>query len=127
METVAHWTQNSTAAFVYSISSNFIAQIETKIEQDGILQNDVAAKMNKTRARVTQILNSPGNLSIRVMVELARAVGMKVSIVAYDDHDPTNMRGPIDPDVFRKCWEYADRPKNLFESERLKKLEDGKR
>ena len=117
MEAVAHWTQNSPADFIYSISSNFVAQIETKIEEEGISQNEVASKMNKTSGRVSQILNNPGNLSIRVMVELARAFGMKVSIVAYDDHDPNNDRGPVDPDVFVKCWERSGRPANLFEAE----------
>jgi transcriptional regulator with XRE-family HTH domain len=117
MKTVAHWTQNSPTDFVYSISSNFIAQIETKIEADDISQNEIASKMGKTDGRVSQVLNSPGNLSIRVMVELARAIGMKVSIVAYDDDDPTNENGPIDPDVFVKCWEKVGRPANLFEAE----------
>jgi transcriptional regulator with XRE-family HTH domain len=117
MEAVAHWTQDSIADFIYSISSNFVAQVETKIEEEGISQNDLAIKMNKTSGRVSQVLNNPGNLSTRVMVELARAVGMKVSIVAYDDGDPSNDRGPIDPDVFRRCWERAGRPENLFEVE----------
>jgi transcriptional regulator with XRE-family HTH domain len=117
METVAHWTQNSPTDFVYSISSNFIAQIESKIEAEDISQNDIASKMGKTSGRVSQVLNNPGNLSIRVMVELARAMGMKVSIVAYDDHDPTNENGPIDPDVFVKCWEKVGRPANLFKVE----------
>jgi transcriptional regulator with XRE-family HTH domain len=117
MEAVAHWTQNSTADFVYSISSNFVAQIETKMEEEGSSQNEIADKMNKTSGRVSQLLNNPGNLSIRVMVELARALEMKVSIVAYEDGDPNNDRGPLDPDVFVKCWEHAGRPANLFDVE----------
>jgi len=115
METVAHWTQNSIADFVYSISSNFVAQIETKIEANEISQNEIASKMNKTSGRVSQLLNNPGNLSIRVMAELAQALGMKVSIVAYDDGDHKNARGPIDPEVFVKSWEKLGRPADLFE------------
>jgi transcriptional regulator with XRE-family HTH domain len=117
MKTITHWTQNSPTDFVYSISSNFIAQIEAKIEVEDISQSEIASKMGKTDGRVSQVLNNPGNLSIRVMVELARAMGMKVSIVAYDDHDPTNENGPIDPDVFVKCWEKVGHPANLFEVE----------
>jgi transcriptional regulator with XRE-family HTH domain len=117
MESVAHWTQNSTADFIHSISSNFVAQIETKIEEEGISQNEIASKMNKTSGRVSQLLNNPGNLSIRVMVELARSLGMKVSIIAYDDKDPNNDQGPIDPEVFVRSWEKLDRPVDLFEVE----------
>jgi len=119
MEAVAHWTQNTTADFIYSISSNFVAQIETKIEEEGVSQNEIASKMNKTSGRISQVLNNPGNLSIRVMVELARALGMKVSIVAYDDHDPNNDLGPIAPDVFVKCWERAGYPASLLDVEKL--------
>lgn len=117
METVAHWTQYSMADFIHSISSNFVAQIETKIEVEGISQNEIASRMNKTSGRVSQVLNNPGNLSIRVMVELARSLGMKVSIIAYDDKDPNNDRGPINPDVFVKSWEKLNCPIDLFEVE----------
>jgi hypothetical protein len=117
MENVAHWTQQSTADFVYSISSTFIAQIETRMEKEEISRSEIATRLKKSSGRVSQILNNPGNLSIRVMVETARSLGMKVSVIAYDDHDPTDENGPIDPDVFVKCWERAGRPANLFELE----------
>jgi len=117
MAPISHWTQNSITDFVYSISSNFVAQIETKIEAEDISQNEIANNMRKTNGRVSQLLNNPGNLSIRVMAELARAAGMKISIVAYDDNDPDNERGPIDPDVFVKCWQNAGRPSDHFEVE----------
>jgi len=117
MENVAHWTQHSTADFIYSISSTFVAQIEMKMEKEEISQSQIANKLQKSSGRISQLLNNPGNMSIRVMVELARAMGMKVSIVAYEDGDPGNDRGPIDPEVFVKCWERANRPVDLFDVE----------
>jgi hypothetical protein len=117
MENVAHWTQQSTGDFVYNISSTFVAQIETKMEEDKVSRSELANRLNKTTGRVSQILNNPGNLSLRVMVETAQPLGMKVSVIAYDDDDPGNGHGPIDPDVFVKCWERAGRPANLFEVE----------
>jgi len=33
MEQLAHWTQRSVADFVYNISSNFVAQLETRMEE----------------------------------------------------------------------------------------------
>jgi transcriptional regulator with XRE-family HTH domain len=117
MENVAHWTQQSTADFVYSISSTFVAQIETKMEKEDISRSEIAIRLKKSSGRVSQILNNPGNLSLRVMVETARSLGLKVGVIAYDDRDPTDDNGPIDPDVFVKCWERAGRPANLFELE----------
>jgi hypothetical protein len=117
MENVAHFTQQSVSAFVLGISSTFVAQIETKMENDDVKRSEVAHRLDKTTGRVSQILNNPGNLSLRVMVEVAGTLGMKVSVLAYDDRDPKNENGPIDPEVFVKCWERAGRPTNLFDFE----------
>jgi len=116
MENVAHWTQQSTADFVYGIAATFVAQIETRMEEEDVSRSEIAKRLNKTNGRVSQILNNPGNLGLKVMVETAGSLGMKVGVIAYDDHDPTNENGPIDPDVFVKCWERAGRPVNLFDA-----------
>lgn len=115
MEKLAHWTQRSVADFVYNISSNFVAQLETRMEEKEISRSELAARMNKSNGRVSQVFNNPGNLSLRVIVEYARTLDMKVSIVAYDDGDPDNKNGPINPEVFVKSWEKANRPLDLFE------------
>jgi transcriptional regulator with XRE-family HTH domain len=117
MENVAHFTQQGISAFVCSISSTFVAQIETRMEEKGISRSELADRLKKSSGRISQILNSPGNLGLKSMVETAGSVGMKVSVVAYDDDDPSNENGPIDPDVFVKCWERAGRPANLFDVE----------
>jgi hypothetical protein len=116
MTTATHWTQGSTDNFVYSISSSFTAQIECKMEKLGMSRSELAARLNKTTGRVSQVLNDPGNLGLKLIVEYARELDMKVSIVAYDDHDPNNYKGPIIPDVFVTCWENAGRPRDLFET-----------
>jgi transcriptional regulator with XRE-family HTH domain len=121
MDQVAHWTQNSIAHFVYEISSTFVAQLETKMEQESISRSKLAMLLNKSTGRVSQVFNDPGNLSLRVIVEYARRLGMKVSIVAYDDKDPNNENGPVNPEVFVKCWEKQSRPNNLFELDRIEK------
>jgi transcriptional regulator with XRE-family HTH domain len=115
MEKLAHWTQRSVADFVYNISSNFVSQLETRMEEREISRRDLAGILGKSNGRVSQVFNNPGNLSVRVIVEHARALGMKVSIVAYDDDDPKNENGPINPEVFVKSWEKLNRPADLFE------------
>jgi hypothetical protein len=115
MENVTHWTHQSTADFVYNISSDFVAQLETKMEEEDISRGALANRLSKTSGRVSQVFNNPGNLSLRVIVDYARALGMKVSLVAYDDGDSKNENGPINPDVFVKCWEKCNQPQDLFE------------
>jgi transcriptional regulator with XRE-family HTH domain len=115
MENVAHWTHKSSVDFVYNISSGFVSQLETKMEEENVSRSEMAHRLGKTNGRVSQVFNDPGNLSLRVAVEYAGALGMKVGLIAYDDGDSKNENGPIIPDVFVRCWERSDRPKDLFE------------
>lgn len=115
METLGHWTQRSVADFVYSISSNFVAQLEVKMEEEQISKSELANRLQRTSGRVSQVFNDPGNLSLKTIVEYARSLGMKVGIVAYDDNDPANKKGPINPEVFVNCWKKAAMPTDLFE------------
>jgi hypothetical protein len=48
------------------------------------------------------------------MAKYARALGMKVSIVAYDDHDPENKKGPINSEIFKMCWEQLGKPRDFW-------------
>ena len=114
---VAHWTQKDIADFVYYISSTFVAQLEMKMEKEQISRSQLAARLKKTTGRVSQVFNDPGNLSLKTIAEYARELGMKVGIVAYDDGDSGNTKGPVNPEVFVKCWEMRGRPANLFETE----------
>ena len=108
-----HWTARSTEDFVYRISSDFALQIEDKMDRDGISQSHLARSLGVTDGRVSQVLNNPGNLTLKKMVEYATSLGMKVSIVAYEDGDPENHRGPIHAQIFNACWMRAGRPNNF--------------
>lgn len=116
MKALGHWTQKSVADFVHSISSNFVGQLETKMEDEGISKSKLASRLNRTSGRVSQVFNDPGNLSLKTIVEYARGLDMKVGIVAYDDGDHANDRGPINPQVFVDCWKRSGKPSDLFEA-----------
>jgi transcriptional regulator with XRE-family HTH domain len=115
MSTMAHWTARSVDDYVYGISAGFTAQIEAKMEAEGVSRTELARRLKKSTGRVSQVLNDPGNLSLKSTVEYAKALGMEVSVVAYDGAASSN-NGPVRPDVFVKCWEYANRPADLFEA-----------
>jgi hypothetical protein len=109
-----HWTANSTADFVHRITSDFVAQLLTKIEEEPIERQELAARLQVTPGRVSQVLNNPGNMTVGRIVEYTRALGMKVAIVAYDDADPENTRGPISSEVFNRAWQSLGKPHDLF-------------
>lgn len=113
MEKALHWTEENIAAFLYKIAADFVAQLEEKMASVPLSQAEVAARLKVTEGRVSQILNNPGNLTLKMIIKSARALGMKIALVAYDDNDPNNERGPINSDIFRLCWTNAGSPRTF--------------
>jgi len=109
-----HWTNRGDDAFAHAIASDFAAQIETILEEEGIERKVLAEKMRVTPGRVSQVLNNPASMNLRTVVKYSRAVNKKVAIVTYDDGDKNNENGPIDAGVFSGAWEQAGCPTSLF-------------
>lgn len=108
-----HWTERSTADFVYKIASDFVLQLEKKMD-GAVSQKELAERLGVSVGRVSQVINNPGNLTIRNIVEYSRALGLKVSVVAYDDGDPENHNGPINSEIFYRCWQKNGEPTDFF-------------
>lgn len=114
MEKAMHWTESSVEAFIQKVTFDFITQLEKKMESEpDFNQSVLAQKLNVSEGAVSQILNSPKNLTLKTMVRYARALGMKLAVVAYDDGDEDNSRGPVNSDIFRLSWEHAGKPRTF--------------
>lgn len=111
----AHWTASNIKDFVYRVASDFALQIEKRMDTENISQRELAKRVELSEGRVSQVLNNPGNLTLRKMVEFARGLGMKLAVVAYDDADPENVNGPINSEIFQVCWERSGSPTDFFE------------
>lgn len=122
-EQIAHWTERSVKDFLYRIGADFVLQLEDRMESYGLKQVDLAERLDLTEGRVSQIINNPGNLTLGMIIKCARAVDMKVTIVAYDDNDSKNIQGPINSDIFRICWEKAGKPLDFWSLEDVQVLE----
>lgn len=109
-----HWTEESTKDFTHRIASDFLAQLETKIEKGEISRTELARRLKRTLGRVSQLFN-PGNITIDTAVRLVRAMDMKVALIAYDDHDPRNHNGPVNSEIFYVCWKHMGAPTTFFE------------
>lgn len=114
MPKTRHWTAESNEAFLHKISFDFIAQLEKKIAEIGIPHGTLARKLGVSEGAVSHILNNPENLTLKTIVAYARVLGLKVSVVAYDDGDRNNERGPIDSELFAACWENAGKPSDFW-------------
>jgi hypothetical protein len=109
-----HWTAESIEDFTYRIASDFLAQVETKIENGEVSRTELAVRLKRTVGRVSQLFN-PGNTTIKSAVRLGHAAGMKVALIAYDDNDPENQNGPVNSAIFYRCWKHMGAPKTFFE------------
>ena len=114
MDKLTHWTEASTDDYLYKISSDFMRQIAAYLGGIGAKQNELAAKIGVTPSRVSQVLNNPGNVTLKRCVQYARAIGKKVAVVVYDDNDPQNVSGPVNGQIFERCWVEAGRPADFF-------------
>lgn len=115
MNSTQHWTEKNKEKFQLAIALDFVDQLEAKMDSSPpIKQSELAQKLGVTEGRVSQILNNPGNLTLNMMVKCARALGLKVAVVAYDDGDSQNTRGPIHAEVFRSCWELVSKPRDMW-------------
>ena len=111
-----HWTERSTDDYQYKIGSDFVLQLTDKMESDPKTSRKQLSKvLGVSVGRVSQVLNNPGNLGLRSIIQYARGVGMKVAVIAYDDNDPENERGPINSAVFEKCWRKCGSPTDFFD------------
>jgi len=72
----------------------------------------LAQRLNVTEGRVSQVLNNPGNLTLKNIVKYARAVKLEVSVVAYRAGD---LNGPVASEIFATCWHNAGSPHDWFE------------
>ena len=114
---VAHWTSADPEDFRYRVASDFVAKIEQQMKSKKLTQSQLARMLGKNKAYISQILANPGNLTLKTMILFARALGLKVSVVAYDDDDEANVNGPIHSEVFQLCWEKYGRPRDMIDFE----------
>jgi transcriptional regulator with XRE-family HTH domain len=110
-----HWTARSTNAFVHSISFDFVSQLQKRLDETRTTRRKFAEALGITPSSVSQLLNTPGNIEIVTAVEYARALGLKVALIAYDDGDPKNENGPIGSSVFEQCWKLQGAPLDFFD------------
>lgn len=114
-----HWTERGSRDFIFSIASDFVDQIENKMEVEGISRTQLAKLLGLSKGRISQIINNPGNLTLDLVVRCARVLGLKVGLFAYDDNDPKNEHGTINGKVFNFCWESCGRPRTAWDMQKI--------
>jgi transcriptional regulator with XRE-family HTH domain len=112
-----HWTEQDIESFRYRLGADFIEDLEARMKALGLNHASLAKMKGVSQARVSQVFNDPGNLTLDSMIEWTRAAGLKVSVVVYDDRDAKNELGPIPAEMFQRCWEICGKPSTEWQLE----------
>ena len=108
-----HWTSENIEALIHRITFDFITTIAKRLDAKPLTQAKLAKKLGVSEGAVSQVLNTPRNLTLKTIVNYTRAVGLKIALVTYDDGDPGNKRGPINSEIFTACWESVGKPEDF--------------
>jgi transcriptional regulator with XRE-family HTH domain len=114
-QTKKHWTEGDVESYAFRIAFDFVTYVSLLCDEGKVSQGEIARRLGVTEGRVSQILNNPGNLTLKQIVRVARAIDRKVCVVPYDDGDSLNESGPINAAIFTACWEQAGKPTDFYE------------
>ena len=103
------WTSKTNEDYLFSVNYDFVYQLEQRKDHLKWDSKTLAQKIGIGKSWMSQILNNRGNMTLSLMIRCARALGLQVSVVAYDNHDE-----PVPSDIFRLCWEKCGRPSDAW-------------
>jgi transcriptional regulator with XRE-family HTH domain len=63
------------------VADSFLAQIEQRMQEQGVSRTDLAIRTGVSKGRISQIFGTPSNLTIKTMIVLAGALDMELSII----------------------------------------------
>jgi transcriptional regulator with XRE-family HTH domain len=101
-------------SFANHVLFDFIDTLDSRLEELGLSRREFASKLGVTEGRISQVFNNPANFTMRKMVEWSRILGLKVSLVSFEDKDDPS-GAPVFSTSFKRSWEILGRPK--FEEE----------
>jgi transcriptional regulator with XRE-family HTH domain len=108
-------------SFANHVLFDFIDTLDSRLEELGLSRREFASKLGVTEGRISQVFNNPANFTMRKMVEWSRILGLKVSLVSFEDKDDPS-GAPVFSTSFKRSWEILGRPKFEDELNRLEEL-----
>ena len=120
MTTQRHWTSESAAALAYAVAADLTGLIEQRADQLKIGLHIMALALNKTEQYVLNLIQRPNDPTFRELVSLAKSVGFKVALVAYDeDKAGDDTVSPVNGKIFEQCWRVCGSPRDFFDLEEV--------
>jgi transcriptional regulator with XRE-family HTH domain len=109
----------SNKMFADHVLFDFIDKLNFRLLELGLTRRDFARKLGVSEGRISQIFNNPSNFTMNKMVEWARELGLKVTLVSYEDKDDPS-GAPVFSDSFREIWKIFGRPRFEEQIEKIR-------
>lgn len=104
--------------FHFQVALGFIDQCERRMTQKRMSRKELAENLGVSESYISRIFKNPALLTFKMISRIARNFGEKASVVLYDDNDPNNEKGALNPMVFVECWNVVGKPENLWETKK---------
>lgn len=83
----------------WGMINEFYHLILTYMEREEISKADLARRLGKSRAAITQMFNKTPNITIKKMIEIADAIGLDLHISASQEHEDRQCARPTRADL----------------------------
>ncbi len=84
--------ENDPEMIAIDVQMDVALEVERLMESEGVTQKELAGKIGVSPARVTQILSGERNLTIKTIVKIATAMGMRPRIDFTAKRKPSSWR-----------------------------------
>lgn len=105
-------------AFKDFLALDFLEAIEDRLMGKGLTHKDLAGLLSISESAVSQMFQKP-NFTLKKLIEISQALGLKVGLITYDDNDPDNKLGPIFGELFTEIWDLHNKPRDFQDLENV--------
>jgi len=117
-----HWTAESDENFWFAVVLDCLFQLENRMAELGMNYAEFSERVGLSEDEIERLFNEDSDeIPMTTLVKWAKALGMKLTLVAYDDGDvkvgsEDNARcGPVNPEIFAHCWKIMGKPRNVWD------------
>jgi transcriptional regulator with XRE-family HTH domain len=97
---------------------HFTGQLLLEMEQRGVTLEELAKRMKVSKSHAAQLLKTTGNLTVKSIARLAKALDLFVTLVPHHEDDSDGL-WPVHPQAFLDCWEHMEKPKSNWETDHV--------
>lgn len=115
-----HWTDKNFKSYKTKFMFDFIIQLENKMDELGIDEEDISNHLNISVKKFNKIMNNPKKLKLKTIYKISKLINCHIGLILYDRKYGISKEhhGPVCPIIIEKSWKLCDNPVDMFEIEK---------